>query len=409
VPGVTYYVAPSGNDANAGNTRTSSWRTIGKAAATMSPGDNVVVLAGTYDERVNVSISGGAGRPITYQADAGALVTMQGFEIDADYVQVVGFDITNHNQIDAQGWGVYLTGSHSVVTKNNIHDLCFEGAFFTGNNDTLSYNTITHVEMAGAEIDGQNSLIVGNDVSRSVQYPANCPSRNGADADGFRFFGRGHDFQQNYIHDIDYDPTANPNPHTDCFQTWGPASNMTFEQNYCQWASNTTPTQGEIGMIENINGRPTNLTFKNNIFRDMAHGLQWSNAPGVKFWNNTVVRIEQEAVELSNAPNSQLINNIFYDVGGGGDSYACIDSASKKGLVIATNDHYMTSGNPGTFCSKAPHLTLDPQFADLSSFNFHLLTTSPMINAGTTLTQVTNDYYGAPRAPGNFDIGAVQH
>jgi hypothetical protein len=27
-------------------------------------------------------------------------------------------------------WGVYLTRSHSVVAKNNIHDLCFDGAFF---------------------------------------------------------------------------------------------------------------------------------------------------------------------------------------------------------------------------------------------------------------------------------------
>jgi hypothetical protein len=408
VTGVTYYVAPSGNDANGGTARTSPWRTIGKAAATMSPGDNVVVLAGTYDERVNVSISGGAGKPITYQADAGARVTMQGFEIDADYVQVVGFDITNNNQIDAQGWGVYLTGSHSVVTKNNIHDLCFEGAFFTGNNDTLSYNTITHVEMAGAEIDGQNSLIVGNDVSKSVQYPANCPSRNGADADGFRFFGSGHDFKQNYIHDINYDPIANPDPHTDCFQTWGPASNMTFEQNYCQWASNTTPTQGETGIIESIDGQVSNLTFKNNVFRDMAQGLQWSNAPGVNFWNNTVVRIGQEAVVLSNAPNSQLINNIFYDVGGGGDSYACIDSASSN-TAIASNDHYMTSGTPGTYCSNAPHLTVDPQFVDVNNFNFHLQAISPMIGVGTTLTQVTNDYYGTSRLPVAYDLGAIQH
>jgi hypothetical protein len=86
------------------------------------------------------------------------------------------------------------------------------GPSFKGNDDTLSYNTIAQAEMAGAEIDGQNSRIVGNDVNRSVQYPANCPARNGADADGFRFFGSGHDFQQNYIHDIDYHPTPNPGP-----------------------------------------------------------------------------------------------------------------------------------------------------------------------------------------------------
>jgi hypothetical protein len=182
---------------------------------------------------------------------------------------------------------------------------------------------------------------------------------------------------------------------------------MTFEQNYCQWASNTTATQGEIGMIESLSGPVSNLTFKNNVFRDMFQGLQWVNAPSVNFWNNTVVRIVQQAVVLSNAPNSQLINNIFYDVGSGGDSYACIDSGSSS-TAIASNDHYMPSGAPGTYCSNAPHMTVDPKFVDAGG-DFHLQALSPMIGVGTTLTGVTNDYYGTSRLPVAYDLGAIQH
>ncbi len=44
----TYYVATTGNDANSG-TLASPWRTIQKAANTMSAGDTVLIRGGTYN------------------------------------------------------------------------------------------------------------------------------------------------------------------------------------------------------------------------------------------------------------------------------------------------------------------------------------------------------------------------
>ena len=50
--------------------------------------------AGNYPERVTVSNPGRSGAPIILEADAGASVTMEGFDIEASYVQVTGFEIT---------------------------------------------------------------------------------------------------------------------------------------------------------------------------------------------------------------------------------------------------------------------------------------------------------------------------
>ncbi len=49
----TYYVPASGNDSNPG-TSSNPWRTIQKAANTIVAGDEVIVNAGTYSERIGV-------------------------------------------------------------------------------------------------------------------------------------------------------------------------------------------------------------------------------------------------------------------------------------------------------------------------------------------------------------------
>lgn len=415
---MTYYVATTGSDQNSGLSRTRPWLTIQKAANTMQHGDTTIVLAGTYDERVSVSRSGAAGKPITFEADSGASVVTRGFQITGSHIQVVGFEITNHNTTDPSFYGVYVVGSNNLISQNYIHDLCADGIKLSGNGErnsastshnSLVDNRLVHCEMAGIHVEGQDNLVQGNDISATAQYPANCPRRNGADADGMRFFGSGQIMRGNYIHDIRWGTPENPDPHDDCFQTWGPASNITIERNLCVWPATSESTINQVSMIESRDGLSTNITYRNNIFVDMRQGINVHGANAIKFFNNTFDHILQEAVILRKAPNSQIVNNIFYDVGNGSDSYVCTDDASQSGLLITTNDQYMPSGLPGTYCSNASHLTLDPLFADPTRLDFHLRPNSPMINAGATLPSVTNDYYGKTRPHGNrYDIGAIE-
>src|SRR5437867_1390181 len=90
----TYYVAPTGNDSNSGSSG-SPWQTIQHAAnySSLTAGDTVTVQAGTYNERVSVTRSGSSGNLITFQAQ-GTVVT-QGFNIQANYVKVDGFEMAN--------------------------------------------------------------------------------------------------------------------------------------------------------------------------------------------------------------------------------------------------------------------------------------------------------------------------
>ena len=66
------------------------------------------------------------------------------------------------------------------------------------------------------------------------------------------------------------------------------------------------------------------------------------NVSALRVWNNTWDHIVEEAVIFSNTRSAadQVINNIFYDVGSGGDSYACIPGGSP---TIEANDFFMPS------------------------------------------------------------------
>ena len=62
----------TGDDANSGASRATAWKTIQKAADTMTAGESVLVAAGMYNEFVSAANSGTPGDPITFQGDQSA-------------------------------------------------------------------------------------------------------------------------------------------------------------------------------------------------------------------------------------------------------------------------------------------------------------------------------------------------
>lgn len=76
-PAADFHVSPSGDDANAGSA-TMPWRTIQKAAETVPADSNVLIHEGTYEEKVDVQVSGAAGQFITFQAAPGEKVIIEG-------------------------------------------------------------------------------------------------------------------------------------------------------------------------------------------------------------------------------------------------------------------------------------------------------------------------------------------
>jgi hypothetical protein len=425
--GSSFYVSPTGNDSNAG-TANAPWRTIQRAANSLVPGQQAIVSSGIYPERVNISNSGTAADSIVLQAAPGADVQMLGFNVSGSYWTLAGFDVSTQAN-GSSGYGVYLTGSASndLLQGNYIHELCHEGIYM---DPSVSYitaigNRIWRAEMAGINIDGLFDSIQGNEIWDTQQQPRKlggiykgCSTPSGSDADGMRFFGQHHDIRSNYLHDISFGTTANPNPHVDCFQTWGSTTrtvdDILIERNWCRWPSASNSTDNEVSMIEGLDGPVGLVTYQNNVFANMRQGVNvGSNVAGLIFWNNTWDHILQEAVifEDARSPTDQIVNNIFYDVGQGQDAYACIPSGFP---TISANDFIMRSGPTGTYCGGAPYFSLDPIFQNSGDStgvgaDYHLQSASPIKDLGATIGNVTNDYDGTPRPTGpGYSIGAFE-
>jgi hypothetical protein len=110
---LTYYVAAPGSDTNDGRSSVTPWATLKKAASL--GGDRAIVGMGSYAGVVRIAVSATSAYPITFQADSGAHAVVGGFQIQANYIKVIGFDITNHNRTAPAGYGMFLVGSNAYI------------------------------------------------------------------------------------------------------------------------------------------------------------------------------------------------------------------------------------------------------------------------------------------------------
>jgi hypothetical protein len=414
----TYYVdGADGSDSNPGTSRDHAWQTIQQAADTMVAGDYCIVLAGNYDERVHVATSGSSGAPITYWAEG--TVTMKGFTVQADYITIRGFDITNTEDLWDDGVGVFVEGSRCVIEDNYIYFATRGGIVVyasppdapTSSDCVIRNNRLHRNASVGIDINGRNHLIEGNEIWRTIQYHPNWTDPpSWVDADGMVFFGTGHTIRGNYIHDIRMDDPENVDPHIDCFQTWGPAYDIVFERNFCE--NLNEDKQGF--MIEELHSPVRDLTIRNNGLQTFSH-LNVFDCENITIVNNTFTSDlsfasqNQLGIELNDSPNATIKNNIFYDLY---NHHLAIDGSSLSGTDVGYNNVYRSDGQP-PLGSPLPHdlWDVDPMFVDPAGNDFHLQSASPCIDAGDDLgSQVPDDFAGNPRPQGaGYDIGAVEY
>ncbi len=369
---------------------------LGGAAVTLNVGFPAPV------GRTTINASGTTTNPLIYDGH-GAM--SRGFDVTGSYVVIQGWNISTQANGN-NGYGVFVhNGAHNVTIQNNtVHDLCRDGVFM---DSSVSYinvnsNTIYRASMSGVHADGSHDNVSHNDISLTMQYPdrlggifAVCQEINGADADGMRFFGSGHVISYNKLHDVPYGgwgSIASPNPHTDCFQTWGAYGETTgdilIEHNDCRWNGATSVSDIEISSLQGLDGPVETITYKYNTFADMRQGINVAdNVGSVIFDHNSAAHILQEVL-IYNQPitsTSTITNNIFYDIGGGDDSYT-----TSLGPAIWNNDCIMANGSRcGTYPVTAPAVSLNPQFASFGSgsdpwlsLDFHLRSTSPIPTIG---------------------------
>ncbi|NLN31882.1 MAG: DUF1565 domain-containing protein [Bacteroidales bacterium] len=208
-----------GSDENPG-TEELPFQTIQHAANIAGPGDVICVKNGSYRERVVVKKGGEAGKPVTFVGyPRHKSQVTNGFEIRADHVELVGFDIT-HDQAGWNGNGIWLAGNDVKILDNYIHDVPGGAGIQPqwGNGPgawervVIAYNHIYRCN-AGMVVAGKDWLVEKNSIERLVR-----PAEGGRDADYFRFFGEDHIIRGNIMYGTREDEIGTS--HTDLFQSY---------------------------------------------------------------------------------------------------------------------------------------------------------------------------------------------
>ena len=124
MPSANYYVnGTTGNDNNTGTSPSQAWKTIQKAANTLTAGKTVLVYPGSYAEAVlHNTNAGSSGSPIVYRAwyESGTVTInatgkSYGFKCTKAYVTFDGFEVYGSNSN-----GILITGDSAdyCIVKN---------------------------------------------------------------------------------------------------------------------------------------------------------------------------------------------------------------------------------------------------------------------------------------------------
>lgn len=232
----THYVSTTGNDSMAGTSPAAAWKTLQKAANTVTGGAVVCVRGGVYSQRVTISKAG----PITFQAYPDETPVLDGTGLTvpasengmiyikgASYLVVQGFEIRNY-RTSTQGVlpvGIMVSGlAHHVEIRNNrIHHIEHNGTLpdgtdahgiaVYGRSGTQSIHDviIDHNELYSLKLGSSEALVLNGNVEKwQVTYNTLHDLDNiGIDAIGFEGTASANDqarngvISRNHVYNVD--------------------------------------------------------------------------------------------------------------------------------------------------------------------------------------------------------------
>jgi parallel beta-helix repeat protein len=201
------------------------------------------------------------------------------------------------------------------------------------------------------------------------------------------------------------------------------ATDITVERNHIYTTNNTNfyrdgkPASGIQAANEyyDFSNPVNNIKIRNNIviggITGFAYFSNYGKGGGLKNFviaNNTFYKATRAILLIHSDPghtNNLIANNIFYQT----DNVAMTEIPAKTGLGFQNNSWY---GGSAGIAGGTGDVTANPLLVNLGTTvatDYKLQLGSPAIEAGTTLTQVTNDYAGSSRPLGlKYDIGAYE-
>jgi Right handed beta helix region len=330
-------------------------------AAGAGAGHTVQVANGTYAETISTWPSGAQGNPFTLKSATlrGAIIrpgsgSNQILFLNSNYVTVDGFVIDGTN-----------------VSANNVW-----------------INPTTGVTIQNSEIKNTKASTLCCENSFQALYATGAVNAT---------------IRNNLIHDI-----AIGAPHFHSHGIYWGGWNSLIEGNTI-YSISGCGMQIYSGNVRTLD----NNTVRGNRIYDFAKGgsctgIYISNGTNNVAYNNiiyqTVFNASAYGISLKNNGNKAYNNTVYNTAVGievaGTGSVAQNNLLSKTGLSLLgsgyTVDHNLVSA--------------DPKFVNLSTFDFRLQSTSPAIDAGVAITEVSTDVDGMTRPYGNgFDLGAFEY
>lgn len=388
-----YYVAPGGADGADGLSTATAWATLNHAAGMVNPGDTVHVLDGDY-QGFDLRRSGTPGHPITFLAASSNVrinadngTTPDGINVeDAADVVIDGFTVDDRTRA-----GIRVAVSQFVTVRNchtgyNGHWGIFSGFAddFTIENNEAHHSVVEHGIYVSNS--GDRPIIRGNLV---------------------------HDNHANGIH-MNGDISEGGD---------GLISNALVERNIIYGNG----VGG--GSAINMDGVTDSLVQNNLLYGNHASGISLyhidaaAGSTGNVVVNNTIVNAADArwCINInSGSTGNRILNNILYNDHPFHGAIT-IDPSSTAGFVSDYNsivDRFSTDAgdtlidvaawralgyDANSFLATPADLFVSP------GFDFHLLGTSPAIDAGTSTNAPVIDLDGTPRPIGvGVDVGAYE-
>jgi len=386
--GTIYYVdATNGSDSNSGTSSAIAWKTITKANNTLTAGDTVYVMAGTYEETIYPSNSGTSGNPITYKNYNDDEVIIKGVEVGInfafrDYITVDGFKLNNDSQESSDMiMGVQFTdsdycivqnckikyikvgGSDAGIWMNENHQSSYcqilsntieyvgqnnsdigNGIWLKGDHHIVSGNTVDFCGHAGIYVDADKSIIKNNTCYGSWAKPMNI----GTTDTSYRFTVEDNTLRSIHAYASPWAPSAG-------VQIDG--CNIIFRRNKIY--------DGYGEGIEVYGGDPNYYNHHLRVYNNVIYGMGTEYISPYKYG---LLIIEHDT--HGHMSDCDYRNNIFYNNYADGVHY---DSYADPADHNLTHNHWNSSG--------------DPKFENPATGDFRIQTDSPCINAGIWLTQ----------------------
>jgi hypothetical protein len=410
--GAVYYVSPNGSDSNPG-TIYLPWRSIGKAAGMVEPGDIVYIRGGVYHEVVDFSSSGTSKTTINIFAYPGETPIIDGInyalpqgygaallKISGNYVYVSGLEVRYSSYL-----GVLVEGEHSVANRINSHHNLHSGMRISGN-----YSIIENSQVWSNDMQNYNGQYPAGDsaaltASRQPNYAIirhNVVYMNwGIGLSSYE--ANGTIIEGNVVYD-------NYSTNTYISDT----TNALFQRNFIYATGNMNGgTQIGIQVNDEISDPPSaNIAIINNIIHGANRNLacykgSTREMTNVLIANNTFVNSTGESNVIIS--DGLTFNNVFFMnniIQQDGELPIILVPENHPGLTFSNN---LWSKTPPFGASGDGDIINDPVFAETGNPYtpewFKLTALSPAIDVALFLSEVKFDYFGNIRAP-LPDIGA---